>query len=182
MRQQTEIYQAIVGSNEGDKTIKPLLKPYDTIGSTRYVEFDTTRPVYSTRPDKCHISHVVADTASWEQKMASALEEMDEVASYVKNKNLGFSIPYILNGEEKNYYPDFIAKIKNPLPPWERNKVRGFITPAPSTPRGEGGGEGEIRGRGRGRDSQSDHRSHGRAQERQSSKGINREYALDTSY
>jgi type III restriction enzyme len=108
-----KIYQAIVASDEGDKTIKPLLKPYDTIGSTRYVEFDTTRPVYATRPDKCHISHVVADTASWEQKMASAIEEMDEVKSYVKNTNLGFSIPYILNGEEKNYYPDFIVRIKD---------------------------------------------------------------------
>ncbi len=108
-----KIYQAIVGYSEGDKTIKPLLKPYDTIGSTRYVEFDTTRSVYATRPDKCHISHVVADTASWEQKMASALEEMDEVMSYVKNTNLGFSIPYILNSEEKNYYPDFIVRIKD---------------------------------------------------------------------
>lgn len=109
----TKIYQAIVASNEGEKTIKPLLKPYDTIGATRYVEFDTTRPVYSTRPDKCHVSHVVADTTSWEQKMASALEDMDEVTSYVKNTNLGFSIPYILNAEERNYYPDFIVRIKD---------------------------------------------------------------------
>ena len=108
-----KIYQAIVASDEGDKKLKPLLKPYDAIGSTRYVEFDTTRPVYATRPDKCHISHVVADTTSWEQKMASALEEMDEVTSYVKNTNLGFSIPYVLNNEEKNYYPDFIVRIKD---------------------------------------------------------------------
>ena len=108
------IYKAIVSSSEGDKSLKPILKPYDTIGSTRYVDFDTTRPVYSTRPDKCHISHVVADTESWEQKMASALEEMDEVICYAKNQNLGFAIPYTINGEERNYYPDFIARIKNP--------------------------------------------------------------------
>ena len=122
-----KIYQAIVASDEGDKKLKPLLKPYDTIGSTRYVEFDTTRPVYATRPDKCHISHVVADTTSWEQKMASALEEMDEVTSYVKNTNLGFSIPYALNNEKKNYYPDFIAHIQ-----------------VPSPLAGEGRGEGEL--------------------------------------
>ncbi len=42
-----KIYQAIVASDEGDKKLKPLLKPYDAIGSTRYVEFDTTRPVYA---------------------------------------------------------------------------------------------------------------------------------------
>ena len=49
------------------------------VGSTRYVDFDTTKPVYATRADKCHVSHVVADTGSWEQKMAQVLEEMDEV-------------------------------------------------------------------------------------------------------
>ena len=85
--------------------------PYDTLGSTRYVDFDTTRPVFATRADKCHISHVVADTDSWEQKMAQTLEDMPEVIRYVKNHNLGFTIPYTLNGEEKNYIPDFIACI-----------------------------------------------------------------------
>ncbi len=74
--------------------LKPILRPYDTLGSTRYVDFDTTRPVYATRADKCHISHVVADTESWEQKMAQTLEDMDEVVRYVKNHNLGFTIPY----------------------------------------------------------------------------------------
>ena len=61
------------------------------------------------RADKCHISHVVADTDSWEQKMAQALEDMPEVVRYVKNHNLGFTIPYTLNGEEHQYIPDFIA-------------------------------------------------------------------------
>jgi type III restriction enzyme len=89
----------------------PILRPYDTLGSTRYVDFDTSRPVYATRADKCHISHVVADTDSWEQKMAEALEDMPEVVRYVKNHNLGFTIPYTLNGEEHQYIPDFIACI-----------------------------------------------------------------------
>ena len=105
------IYKAIVASTEGEKALKPSLRPYDPVGSTRYVDFDTTRPTYATRPDKCHISHVVADTESWEQKMAQALEEMDEVVSYVKNQNLGFIIPYTLNGEERSYYPDFIVHV-----------------------------------------------------------------------
>jgi type III restriction enzyme len=88
-----------------------LLRAYDAEGSTRYVDFDTIRPVFSTRADKCHISHVVADTETWEQKMAQSLEDMDEVYSYAKNQNLGFTIPYILNGEEKLYFPDFIARM-----------------------------------------------------------------------
>jgi type III restriction enzyme len=68
--------------------------------------------VYSTRADKCHISHVVADTDSWEQKLAHTLEEIDEVGAYCKNHNVGFTIPYTINGENKNYYPDFIARIR----------------------------------------------------------------------
>jgi type III restriction enzyme len=105
------IYKAIVAASDGAAVLKPILRPYDTLGSTRYVDFDTTRPVYATRADKCHISHVVADTDSWEQKLAQTLEDMDEVVRYVKNHNLGFTIPYTLNGEEKNYIPDFIACI-----------------------------------------------------------------------
>jgi type III restriction enzyme len=105
------IYKAIVASKEGEASLVPILRPYDTIGSTRYVDFDTTRPVFATREDKCHISHVVADTDSWEQKMAQVLEDMPEVCRYVKNYKLGFLIPYTLNGEERNYIPDFIACI-----------------------------------------------------------------------
>ncbi len=105
------IYKAIVASTDGTAALKPIMRPYDMLGSTRYVDFDTTRPVFATRADKCHISHVVADTDSWEQKMAEALEDMPEVIRYVKNHNLSFTIPYTLNGEEKNYIPDFIACI-----------------------------------------------------------------------
>ena len=107
------IYKAIVASTDGTAALKPILRPYDTVGSTRYVDFDTTRAVFATREDKCHISHVVADTDSWEQKMAQTLEDMPEVIRYVKNHNLGFMIPYTLNGEEHQYIPDFIACIND---------------------------------------------------------------------
>ena len=105
------IYKAIVESAGGTPALRPILRPYDVIGSTRYVDFDTTKAVYPTDPGKCHVSHVVADTGSWEQKLAQALEEMPEVDRYVKNQSLGFTIPYTLNGEEKQYYPDFIAQV-----------------------------------------------------------------------
>jgi type III restriction enzyme len=105
------IYKAIVATTEGTAALKPILRPYDAHGTTRHVDFDTARPVFATRDDKCHISHVVADTDSWEQKMAQVLEDMPEVVRYVKNHNLGFMIPYTLNGEERNYVPDFVACI-----------------------------------------------------------------------
>jgi type III restriction enzyme len=66
------IYKAVNASTDGTAALKPVLRPYDTSGSTRYVDFDTARPVFATRADKCPISHVVADTDSWEQKIAEA--------------------------------------------------------------------------------------------------------------
>jgi type III restriction enzyme len=106
------IYQAIC-AGEVEKSLKPILRPYEPMGSTRYVDFSTARPVYTTDADKCHISHVVADTNTWEQKMAQVLESMDEVNCYVKNQGLGFLIPYIYEGEQKNYMPDFIVRVKD---------------------------------------------------------------------
>jgi type III restriction enzyme len=43
--------------------------------------------------------------------MAEALEDMEEVFAYAKNHNLGFSIPYTINGQEKNYIPDFLIRV-----------------------------------------------------------------------
>ena len=99
------IYRSIVASTDGAAALVPILRPYDATGSTRYVDFDTIRPTYATRADRCHVSHVVADTGSWEQKMAESLEEMAEVIRYVKNQNMGFVIPYTLSGEEKRNIP-----------------------------------------------------------------------------
>lgn len=105
------IYHAIV-EGELRKSLKPILRPYDTFGSTRYVDFDTARQVYRTDPHKCHVSHAVMDS-NWENKMLQSLEQMNEVVSYVKNHNLGFTIPYTLNGEQRNYLPDFIVRIND---------------------------------------------------------------------
>jgi len=107
------IYNAIIWDSKEKALLNPILRAYDSIGSTRYVDFDTTRAVYTSRPDKCHINYVVADTTSWEQKMAQALEEMEEVQCYVKNQGLEFTIPYVIEGEEKKYYPDFIVRLKD---------------------------------------------------------------------
>jgi len=106
------IYRSIVATQSEQKLLRPIMRPYDPIGSTRYVDFDTVLPTWSTDPAKCHVSHVVADTGAWEQKVAQSLEEMPEVVSYVKNQNLGFYIPYTLDGEEHDYEPDFIVRIQ----------------------------------------------------------------------
>lgn len=107
------IYRAIVRSAGAGARLRAVPKPYDTIGSTRYVDFDTTRPVYATDAAKCHINYVVADTDSWEQKMAEALEAMPEVVHYVKNHGLNFTIPYTFEGESGHYTPDFIVHYRD---------------------------------------------------------------------
>ena len=87
------IYKAIIASTDGSAALKPILRPYDTLGSTRYVDFDTTRPVFATREGKCHISHVVADTDSWSRRWPKPSKNMSEVVRYVKNHNLSFHHP-----------------------------------------------------------------------------------------
>ncbi len=103
-------------NNGSEKTFIPIFSQSSRLkgrtGSTTDVLFETSRPTWETKPDKCHISHVVADTESWEQKTAQALEQMDEVVTYAKNHNLGFTIPCINhNGESRQYVPDFITRI-----------------------------------------------------------------------
>jgi len=95
----------------GEKRVLPILQPYDTLGSTNYVDFFTTRPTFATNATQSHISHVVADTDVWEQNVAYKLERMNEVIRYVKNDHLGFTIPYTFQNKEKQYTPDFLVAI-----------------------------------------------------------------------
>ena len=71
--------------------ILPNLNYYNKFGSTKYVGGNTSKPVYATK--KSHVNYVVADTESWAQKAAKALEEMDEVICYVKTAFLTFTYP-----------------------------------------------------------------------------------------
>jgi type III restriction enzyme len=104
-----KIYRSIPAATGGSITLKPILAPFDTVGSTRWVEFDTRKDTYATSA-RCHVSHVVLDSG-WEAKMASTLESMPEVVSYVKNQRLGFAIPYVIDGDQRSYLPDYLVRI-----------------------------------------------------------------------
>ena len=107
------IYRSISAGEEGASRLRPILAPYEWEQTTNHVDFDTTRPVYATR-DKCHVSHIVCDTGSWEQKVAQSIEDLTEVHSYVKNdRQPGFSIPYTVDGEQRAYFPDFIVRVND---------------------------------------------------------------------
>jgi type III restriction enzyme len=117
------IYRAIVKGDASEATLRPILRNYEPVGTTRWVDFDTTKPVYPTDPEKSHVSHVVADTESWEQKVAQSLEEMDEVKAYVKNQGLGFTIPYTIDAEIRQYFPDFLVRLRHSRTGVELNLV-----------------------------------------------------------
>jgi type III restriction enzyme len=105
-----KLYMSILRHEGGERRLVPLLRPYDPVGSTRYVDFDTTKDVFTTDPERCHISHVVCDSG-WEAHLAGTLEHLRSVRSYVKNQGLGFTIPYTIDGRQRAYVPDFIARV-----------------------------------------------------------------------
>ena len=106
------IYRSIVRGTEGEKRLLPILRPYDPVGSTRYVDFDTTKGVLPT--GKSHVNYVVLDSG-WEAKLAEVLEELPEVVSYVKNQGLNFKIPYAFEGRQGNYVPDYLVRLHGRL-------------------------------------------------------------------
>lgn len=106
------LYRSIVASTEGEPTRKPILRPYEAVGTTRYVDFHTIKPTWKTRADRCHVSHVALDS-DWEAKLAQELEDMGEVVAYVKNQSLGFAIPYTMSGVEAQYHPDYLVRFRD---------------------------------------------------------------------
>jgi type III restriction enzyme len=105
-----EIYRSIQPGDAGEGRLLPILAPYDAAGSAVHVDFSTTRPTWPTAPAKSCVSHVVADTGSWEQKVAESLEEMPEVLAYVENDHLRLRIPYSIAGAKRSFLPDFLVR------------------------------------------------------------------------
>lgn len=102
----------IACTRAGEGRILAVLDPYNPKGSTRHVNFITSKTCWATsaRPPKCHVSHVVLDS-SWEEQLALTLEAHPRVMAYAKNQALGFEIPYLDGGVTRRYLPDFLARI-----------------------------------------------------------------------
>jgi len=105
------IHRGINPDKNTEEYIRPIfLNKYDKFGSTKYVSGATIRSVYFTT--KSHVNAAVADSG-WERIFAKTCEEVKPVHSYVKNDYMGFTIPYVKEGEEHLYNPDFILKCEN---------------------------------------------------------------------
>lgn len=106
-----KLYLACAPTNAGEEQLRPIVDPYNPEGSSRHVDFNTTRvTLWRTREDKCHVNYVVYDS-DWEAKFAETIEDMPEVKGYVKNHDLHFEVPYVLAGDDRRYRPDFILRI-----------------------------------------------------------------------
>lgn len=104
------IFMACQRANEGEARVKAILDSYNPRGSTRFVAFNTTKSVWTTRPDKSHVSHVVMDS-EWEGELARVLEDHPKVVAYVKNQGLQFEVPYRDGAVARRYVPDFIVRL-----------------------------------------------------------------------
>ena len=93
------------------RTVLPMFDPYNPVGSTRHVNFTTSKTLrWQTRADRCHLNWVICDS-NWEAEFCRVVEKHPRVRAYVKNHNLGFEVPYRSGAESRRYRPDFIVLV-----------------------------------------------------------------------
>lgn len=106
-----KITAAITRKFVGERPIKALLDPYNPIGSTAHVRFNTSRTDrWETDARRCRINWVVLDS-DWEAEFCRVAEAHPRVRAYVKNHNLGLEVPYRYGSETRKYLPDFIVLV-----------------------------------------------------------------------
>ncbi len=105
--------------------LRPRFDVFYPEASTDTVDFPTRKKVFETT--KSPVNLVVLDGIggnTWEQATAEYLEMHPQVASYVKNDHLDFSIPYVYEGVGYDYVPDFVVRL---VPEVEGAPVRTLI-------------------------------------------------------
>jgi type III restriction enzyme len=110
--------------DEGEAPELPLLEASRGAGSTLEVDFWTSRDVREVV--KSQVNYVVADTRRWEQSAAYFLDTHADVEAFVKNAGLGLGIPYLHNGEQHEYVPDFVVRLKGDDGRYVLLETKGF--------------------------------------------------------
>ena len=105
------ITDGITRSLIGQKPIKAVLDPYNPTGSTIHVNFNTSKKDrWETDARRCHINWVILDS-DWEAEFCRVAEAHPRVKAYVKNHNLGLTVPYRYGSNTRTYIPDFIVLV-----------------------------------------------------------------------
>ncbi|HJT79457.1 MAG TPA: hypothetical protein VJ739_19835, partial [Gemmataceae bacterium] len=97
-------------TSQGEAAEVPRYEKSRGPGSTAEVDYWTSKDVREVL--HCHLNYVVADTGKWEQSAAYFIDKHPAVAAFAKNAGLGFAIPYLHNGQDHDYYPDFLIRLK----------------------------------------------------------------------
>lgn len=97
-------------AEESESPLKAIVDPYNPVGSTRSVNFTTSKKLRYETSEKCHVNWAVLDS-DWEGSLCKVLEQHPKVRAYIKNQGLGFTIPYRHKGEARTYIPDFIVRV-----------------------------------------------------------------------
>ena len=105
------ITAGITRAFEGQRPIMAVLDPYNPIGSTAHVNFNTSKTArWETDARRCHLNWVILDS-DWEAEFCRVAEAHPRVRAYVKNHNLGLEVPYRYGSEMRKYIPDFIVLV-----------------------------------------------------------------------
>lgn len=110
-----KIFAGILSHSRSKNGIQILLDPHATEGSSSHVNFSaSTQALWKTDGRKCQINYAIIDSMR-EEEFCGIAERHDEpfnhIAAYVKNSNLGFEVPYLMDGLLKSYFPDFILQV-----------------------------------------------------------------------
>ena len=106
-----KITTAITRAELGRRPIKAMLDPYNPVGSTRHVNFSTSRTErWETDARRCHINWAILDS-DWEGEFCRVAEAHPRVRAYVKNHNLGLEVPYRFGSLHRIYVPDYIVQV-----------------------------------------------------------------------
>ena len=95
----------------GERPILAVLDPYNPVGSTAHVNFNTSKTDrWEADARRCHLNWIILDS-DWEAEFCRVAEAHPLVRAYVKNHNLGFEVPYRFGSELRHYRPDFICLV-----------------------------------------------------------------------
>ena len=95
----------------GRQPIKAVLDPYNPVGSSAHVQFNTSKTDrWETDAKRCHVNWAILDSG-WEGEFCRVVEAHPKVKAYIKNHNLGLEVPYRYGSQARKYIPDFIVDI-----------------------------------------------------------------------
>jgi type III restriction enzyme len=132
-----KIHAAITAAMAGEKPVLAILDPYNPIGSTAHVSFNTSKALrWKTDPRKCPVNWIVCDSA-WEQDFCRVLEGHERVRAYVKNQGLAWKSPTASGPPSTNTCPTSSSASMTATgrttssTSWSRSKGSAARTPRP---------------------------------------------------